>query len=455
MNYIKYLFSFCLLLVCLENNAQLGAIGKATAKAGIKTIVKNSIKEGGQRIFLKEIKENAIKKGVKMAIAERIEHSVTSTVAKELSQKAFRESAENMAKKSTKLGGKKIIKQQTKRIAQGKVENSCKHFLRAKASDYVLGATKHTLNVTEHIASKKIAKEGVDEAIKIEAKHIQKAIGKSGYTQVERILPNTNDQKRLLEDIINTPQLAKAFQKDNGLIQNYAQCINSKCRTDIRTLRYLNNGADSYADACMFSNSKYTRAKFLEFTDEKSKTIIKNAKTGEILGSIEDNNITIPSNNHALLNMKLMSNMKYKVDNTIFETDKIGRPIKVSAHINPKFKDCKIYERDKIIQRDFKKARINASKLDASKLDDDAGHIIAHDLGGVSDGINILPQNASLNRGAYKKMENKIKKDVKKGNKAYIEVEMVYSRASERPSEYIYSYYKNGALDSQVRFYNK
>ena len=84
-----------------------------------------------------------------------------------------------------------------------KVENSCKHFLRAKASDYVLGATKHTLNVTEHIASKKIAKEGVDEAIKIEAKHIQKAIGKSGYTQVERILPNANDQKRLLEDIIN------------------------------------------------------------------------------------------------------------------------------------------------------------------------------------------------------------------------------------------------------------
>lgn len=266
--------------------------------------------------------------------------------------------------------------------------------------------------------------------------------------QVARILPNLNDQKRLLEDIIATPKLAKALQKNNGLIENYAQCINSKFRTDIKTLRYLNNKADSYADACMFSSNKYTRAKVLEFADDKSKTIIKNSQTDEILGVLEDNCITIPSNNHTLLNMKPMSSIKYKVDNSIFETDKIGRPIKVITHINPKFKGSTIYKRDKLVQRDFKKARINASKLDASKLNDDAGHIIGHDLGGVSDGINILPQKVSLNRGPYKKMEQKIKKDVKKGHKAYIEVEIIYSKASERPDKYIYSYYKNGTLVS-------
>ena len=149
-----------------------------------------------------------------------------------------------------------------------------------------------------------------------------------------------------------------------------------------------------------------------------------------------------------------MKNMTYQVDNSIFQTDKLGRPVYAKTIIDSKFKGTTIYERDKKAQADFRKARTNASKLDSEKLNDDAGHIIAHDLGGVSDGINLLPQNASLNRGAYKKMENKIKKDVKKGHKAEIEIKIHYTGASERPTNYVYSYYKNGNLDAKKTFDN-
>lgn len=462
MNYIKYISLVFLMLFSLESNAQISSIGKATAKtgikAGVKAAAKNSIKETAEKAVLKEIKEKAIKKGVKSAITEKLEHEITSSTINEISQKAFKESTDNIVKKSTKISGEKIVKRKTQQLAKGKVSSSSKQYLNHKISNYVVGATKTASEITEFGVKKKINKEIVEETttniLSLEAKNIQKAIGKTGYEQVERFLPDLASQKILLNDIQQNPQLAKVFKKNLTLIQNYSQCIGSHYRTDLTTLRYLNKHADFYADACMFSKTKYLRAKDLKFIDKNTQTIIINNNTGETLGIIEGDIVKISKENHSLLNMRLMGNMKYHVDKQIYQTDKSGRPIKVMSTINPKFQGTTIYERDKIAQRDFRKARIHASKLDDKKLNDHAGHIIAHDLGGVSDGINLLPQNASLNQGDYKKMENKIKKDVKKGNKAEIEIEIQYTGSAERPTKYIYSYYKNGSLDSRKTFDN-
>lgn len=452
MKFTKYILIICLLFVCIANNAQTSQIGKSVVKSsiksGVKHVIKNSIKETQQKIVLKEIKDIAVKKGVKSYIAQNLEHNITHSIAKEISQKAFKESAENITKKSIKIKGEKLIHKQTKQFANGRIASSGNTFLKNKTTKYVVG--KQTLDIAEHSINKGVA----DASSQILNSPDVKIFPKIKQEHIERYIPNTIDQKRFLDDILNDPQLAKSFQKNPDLIKNYSQCINSKLRTDKETLRYLNVHADEYADACLFSQTKYTRAQNLKFVDKDSKTLIINNKTSETLGIIEGDIIKIPSENHSLLNMKLMRNKKYHVDNSIFETDNNGRPIKVNVVIQPYFKGTKIYDRDKVIQRDFKKARINASRLDASKLDDDAGHIIAHNLGGVSDGINILPQNASLNRKEYKNIEYKISKDVNKGNKAEIEIEIRYNGASERPDEYIYKYFKNGKLDTQKVFKN-
>ncbi|KAH9392680.1 hypothetical protein TYRP_005765, partial [Tyrophagus putrescentiae] len=58
-------------------------------------------------------------------------------------------------------------------------------------------------------------------------------------------------------------------------------------------------------------------------------------------------------------------------------------------------------------------ARKKAQKL--GEKNDDAGHLLAKNLGGKGDEHNVIPQNANINRGNWKTMENFIyKNDVKK-----------------------------------------
>lgn len=458
MNYIKYILLISLLFFSLENKAQISAIGKAAAKTGVKSgvkaVAKKSIKEATEKAVLKEINETAIKKGVKSSIVKKIKQDISLSVASEISQKAFRESSANIVNKSIKISGEKIIKCHTQQLAKGSVFSSGKMFLRKKITNFIVGETFDNvaeLGVKKSV-NKTIAKEGASKILNLEVRDIQKVIHKTGYEQVERFLPDVASQKILLNDIQVMPQLAKYINKNPTLVQNYSQCLGSHLRTDIGTLRYLNYHADSYADACMFS--RYLRAKELKFVDQDSKTLIKNIQTDEILGTIEGDVLKISSNNHSLLNMKLMGNKKYVVDNQMYQTDKRGRPILAKASINPKFKGTKIYERDKTTQKHFRIARNNASGLDSENLNDEGGHIIAHNLGGVSDGINILPQNANLNNSAYKKMENKIVRDIKKGAKADIVIEISYKGASERPIGYVYTYYKNGVLNDRKVFMN-
>ena len=455
MSYIKYVLLFLLSIICIENNAQVSSFRKASvktaAKTGIKSAIKSNVKQSGQRAILNEIKESAIKKGLKSAITDRLEHSVNSSIAGEISEKALKEVTENIVKKSVKVSGKKIAKKQaTRQLAKGRVYASGKELIEKRVSRYAAKRAKGSTNIAETGFEK-----AAYDALSPEAAKMKKFFNEEGFKKVESCLPDANSQQKLLKDIQENRTFANLLKERPELIENYAQCLNSSHRTNIKTLRYLNNGADKYADACMFSK-RYLRAKDLEFVDNNTKTIVKNRLTGETLGVIDGNVITIPSNDHSLLNMKSMGNMEYHFDNSIYVTDKLGRPVLVKTKINPKFKGTKIYARDKVAQRDFRKGKTNISGLDSERLDDDAGHIIAHDLGGVSDGINLLPQNSSLNKGPFKRKEQTIRKDVNKGAKAEIEIEIIYEKgsASERPDKYIYTYYKNGELHSRTIFDN-
>lgn len=451
MNTIKHLAIYFIVLFfsitpCF---AQLGTIGKATVKSGVKsglkTVVKKQAKSTAKDIVIQNIKKKSIKSGVKSTVTSQIGRELTEATVKNVSRQAIKEVKNELIEKSIKIAGKKTLNKEMKKLANGIIGKSANNYLTEKRKKFVINSGKEL--------SDNFIKNNLERDLPLSIA-IEKSIGKTGLNEVEKYLPSISSKQILVDDLLQKPQLAKLFQKNPTLVKNYAQCINSKLRTDISKLRYLNYYADSYADACFFSKGKYLRAGNLQFIDDKrGNTIIRNATTGEDLGIIIDDVIQITSN-HSLLNMRLMKNMKYQVDNSIFTTDKLGRPIEVKASISPKFKNTIIYDRDKIVQRDFRKARTNASKLDSNKLNDDAGHLLAHDLGGVSDGINLVPQNRSLNRGGYKKMENLIKKDVKKGHSAEITIKLNYKGASERPSSYTYEYKKDGNIVKSVIFDN-
>ena len=83
-------------------------------------------------------------------------------------------------------------------------------------------------------------------------------------------------------------------------------------------------------------------------------------------------------------------------------------------------------------------------EVEDRRKDDDRGHIIAHILGGVDDEINLVAQNAHLNRSEYRKMEEAAKRAKKELSKAgsnkdvYLTVEINYpDNNTRRPESFI------------------
>ena len=65
--------------------------------------------------------------------------------------------------------------------------------------------------------------------------------------------------------------------------------------------------------------------------------------------------------------------------------------------------------------------------------DDDAGHLIAKNLGGSGGVDYVVPQNKTINRGEFRKFEMKIAKKVRNGHEVYIRVVPRYQGNSTRP----------------------
>ncbi len=70
------------------------------------------------------------------------------------------------------------------------------------------------------------------------------------------------------------------------------------------------------------------------------------------------------------------------------------------------------------------------------QVGDDAGHLIADRFGGSAGKDNIVSQNRSLNRSAYKKMENQIDKELNNGQKVTDFNIKIKNSTSGRPLEF-------------------
>ncbi len=104
--------------------------------------------------------------------------------------------------------------------------------------------------------------------------------------------------------------------------------------------------------------------------------------------------------------------------------DDLGRPVEASG----KLKLGK-GKRDQSAQ----KTAGGSDRLD----DDDGGHLIAARFGGGYNAENLVPQNANLNRSAWKKMENEWADALKNGKEVEVRIRVEYEGDSKRPSRFI------------------
>ena len=76
---------------------------------------------------------------------------------------------------------------------------------------------------------------------------------------------------------------------------------------------------------------------------------------------------------------------------------------------------------------------------DGVKGEDQGGLLIARIFNCPGEQINYIPQNAKLNNGKWRAMENEWKKELKAGKKVEVEIKIIYSTGnfSKRPERFI------------------
>lgn len=129
------------------------------------------------------------------------------------------------------------------------------------------------------------------------------------------------------------------------------------------------------------------------------------------------------------LNNELEPNKIYKVDDYSYFTDEAGRVNKVSGELKLETKDRNIYQQGKAVEM-----------KDGIIGEDQGGHIIARIFNGPGEQINYIPQNAKLNNGEWKSMENTWKKALSEGKKVEVDIQIIYDSNSKRPKRFLVEY---------------
>lgn len=129
----------------------------------------------------------------------------------------------------------------------------------------------------------------------------------------------------------------------------------------------------------------------------------------------------------------LVKNMRYEVDGIIYQSDELGRVLTTTADL------------DDIARVRLRNQQIRAVDVkDGVRGVDQGGHIVGSRFFGPGEQINLYPQSANLNQGAWKTMENSWADAMAAGKDVKIEVEAVFSGASKRPDSFKVKYTIDG-----------
>ncbi|MCX2682106.1 DNA/RNA non-specific endonuclease [Galbibacter sp. EGI 63066] len=134
----------------------------------------------------------------------------------------------------------------------------------------------------------------------------------------------------------------------------------------------------------------------------------------------------------------LIKNMVYEVDGFLYQTDDLGRVIKTNADLD-----------------DIARVRLGNQQIRAVDIkegirgSDQGGHIVGSRFFGPEEQINLYPQSATLNQGAWKQMENSWADAMIKGEDVKIEVRAIFDGTSKRPIGFEVDYWIDGKKYNQ------
>ena len=116
-------------------------------------------------------------------------------------------------------------------------------------------------------------------------------------------------------------------------------------------------------------------------------------------------------------------NTRYIVDgNKIYDTDHLGRVVRVEATL----------KLDTLDRNTYQQLKAGKQGIDG----DEGGHLIASILNGSGEKINLLPMNSNLNRSLWKKLENGWAKSLQEGKTVKVKIEPVYRGTDIRPESF-------------------
>jgi len=162
--------------------------------------------------------------------------------------------------------------------------------------------------------------------------------------------------------------------------------------------------------------------------------------SGRKIATITDGRIIAPARtltgtagNPLLNRVPLVKNVIYEVDGIEYITDNLGRVTKTTADL------------DDVVRVRLGNQQIRAVDIkDGVNGIDQGGHIVASRFFGPGEQINLYPQSANLNQGAWKQMENSWATDMVAGKDVKIEVEAIFSGSSQRPTSFQVKYTIDG-----------
>jgi hypothetical protein len=121
---------------------------------------------------------------------------------------------------------------------------------------------------------------------------------------------------------------------------------------------------------------------------------------------------------------KLEPNADYHVNGYSYATDAQGRVVEAKGDLELKTSDRNSYQQE------------IAGRGDRLPTDQ-GGHLIATIFHGPGDRINLVPMNGNLNVGAWKRMENSFADALKAGKSVDVDIKVVYSGGSQRPTHFV------------------
>lgn len=116
---------------------------------------------------------------------------------------------------------------------------------------------------------------------------------------------------------------------------------------------------------------------------------------------------------------ELEPNTQYERNGYIYQTDHLGRVTTVQGKLELAAGD-----------RTYHQTEVGKQGRDG----DEGGHLIATRFGGSPEGMNLVPQNANLNRGDWKRLENRWGEALDEGQEVEVVISIDYSDNSSRPA---------------------